>query len=61
MDRSDDIEAITRVISTLVSNETNQLLMKSITLKEVQEDIFKMKEGTSLGPNGFTINFFHHF
>ena len=33
MDCLDDIEAITRVIPTLVSNEQNQLLMKAITLK----------------------------
>ena len=42
-DLLEDIEAITRGISTLVSNEQNQLLMTTITLKEVQDVVFQMK------------------
>ena len=37
------------------------MLMKSISLQEVEEVVFQMKEGTAPGPNGFTINFFHYF
>ena len=35
--------------------------MKTITIQEVQEAVFQMKVGTSPGPDGFTVNFFHHF
>ena len=35
--------------------------MKSITLKEVQEAVFQIKEGTFPGLDGFTVNFFHNF
>ena len=56
-----DIEAITSRISTVVSGEENQLLMKTITIQEVHDAVFQMKEGTSSGPDGFTANFFHHF
>ena len=35
--------------------------MKTITLKEVQEVVFQMKEGTSSGRDGFIVIFFHHF
>ena len=34
--------------------------MNSISLEEVQEVVFQMKEGTSPGPDGFTVNSFHH-
>ena len=59
--RLGDIEFITRRIPCLVSKEHNQLLMKTINLQEVQDAVFQMKEGTSLGPNGFIVNFFHYF
>ena len=48
-------------ILSLVSHEQNKLLMKSISLVEVEEVFFHMIEGKSLGPNGFTVNLFHHF
>ena len=35
--------------------------MKAITLKEVEEAVFQMKEGTALGLDGFIVNFFHLF
>ena len=35
--------------------------MNYISLQEVREAVFQMKEGTSPGPDGFTVNFFHHF
>ena len=38
--RLDDIEVITNRIPSLVSKEHNQLLMKSITIQEVQEAVF---------------------
>ena len=36
-DRRQDIEKITRLIPYLVSNDQNELLMKPITLNEVEE------------------------
>ena len=60
-DRSSDIEIITSQIPSFVSRKQNQMLMNSISLQEVQEVVFQMKEGTSHGPDGFTVNFFHHF
>ena len=57
-DMSDDINQITHFISSLVTQEQNYLLMKPITLLEVEEVVVYMKEGTTPGPNGLTINFF---
>ena len=38
--RHEYIEKITRLIPPLVTNEQNQVLMKSITLNEVEEAVF---------------------
>ena len=56
-----DIRKITRLIPSLITHEKNDLLMKPITLIEVEEEVFQMKEGTSLGPYVFRLNLFHHF
>ena len=56
-----DIRKITRLIPSLITHEKNDLLMKPITLIEVEEEFFQMKEGTSLGPYVFMVNLFHHF
>ena len=56
-----DIRKITRLIPSLITHEKNDLLMKPITLIEVEEEFFQMKEGTSLGPYVFRVNLFHHF
>ena len=50
-----------RFIPSLLSHEQNKLLMKAISLVEVEEAVFQMIKGKSLGPNGFTVNLFHHF
>ena len=55
------IEKITRLIPSLVTHEKNYLFMKLITLNEVEEGVFQMKEGTAPSPDGFTVNFIHHF
>ena len=59
--RSIDIDQITRFIPSLVSVEENDLLMKPITLYEVEEAMFQMKKGMALGPDSFTVNFFHQY
>ena len=61
LETSIDIDQITRFIPYLFSSEKNYLLMKPITLYEVEEAVFQMREGTAPGPNGFTVNFFHHY
>ena len=58
-ERSADIDQITRFIPPLVSVEKIDLLMNPITLYEVEEAVFQMKEGTTPGPDGFAVNFFH--
>ena len=60
-DRREDIGKIKRLIPLLVLNEQKDLLTKPITLNEVEEAVFWMKEATALGPDGFIVNFFHHF
>ena len=42
---SGDIEKIIQVIPYLVTHEKNDLLMKPITLIEVEEAVFQMQEG----------------
>ena len=65
MDPSPDkqryIEQITRLIPSLVSQEQNDLLMKPVSLVEVEEEVFHMEVGKAPGLDGFTANFFHHF
>ena len=56
----DAIQKLIQHIPPLVNNEQNQSLTKPITMKEVEATVKKMTEGTSQGPNGFTIEFFHH-
>ena len=60
-DRSTNIDRIIRLIPSLVSTEKNDILMKPITLYEVEEVVFQMREGTTPVPDGFTVNFFHRF
>ena len=57
----EDIKNITRLIPFMVTNEQNDLLMNIITLNEVEEAVFQMKEGIARGPDGFTVIFFHRF
>ena len=37
------------------------MLMKPISLTEVEEEVFQMAESKTLGSDGFMVNFFHHF
>ena len=60
-DRGIDIANITRLIPSSVTRENNEMLIKPVTMQEVEEAINQMALGKSPGPNGFTSNFFHHF
>ena len=60
-DRSREINQITRNIPSPITQQHNELLMKPISLTEVEEAAFQMEEGKAPSPDGFTVNFFHHF
>ena len=60
-ERSSDIDQFNRFIPSLVSTKKNDLLMKHITLCEVEEAMFQMRERTTLCLDGFTVNFFHRY
>ena len=59
--RQRDIEHITRLVPSLASQEQNDLLMRPISLVEVEAKIFHMEVGKALGLDGFGVKFFHHF
>jgi len=48
-------------IPPLVTREMNELLMKDITLEELEETIFQMKKGKAPSPNGFLVEFYQEF
>ena len=58
-DKREDIHRITQFIPSLVTHDQNDLLMKPITLLEVEEVFFQMKEQTTRGPDGFMVKLFH--
>ena len=60
-DRSKHTKKITGHILTLVTPDQNDLLMKAMELREVEEVVHQMVGGKSLVPDGFTTNFFDHF
>ena len=60
-DRERDIAQITRLIPPSVTREDNEMLVKPVTLQEVEEAVNQMALGKAPGPDGFTSNFFHYF
>lgn len=61
IDRQPAIDKITQLIPKLVNAEHNQMLLRSVSLQEVETAMTQSKEGKAPGPDGFTSNFFHHF
>eukprot|EP00253_Pinus_taeda_P032778 PITA_32778 len=59
--RGEAIDDIIRHIPQLVSEEQNSLLLKPISLQEVELAEKSLKAGKAPGPDGFSSNFFHHF
>jgi len=59
-DRSPTINKVTRHIPTLITQEKNEVLMRSITIEEVDHSIKEMPVGNAPGLDGFTTDFFHH-
>eukprot|EP00253_Pinus_taeda_P029073 PITA_29073 len=60
-DKQRAIGKITSNIPKLVTEEQNELLMRPIQPREVDEAMAQMKEGKAPGPDGFTTTFFHAF
>eukprot|EP00253_Pinus_taeda_P029992 PITA_29992 len=60
-DRRPTTNKILQHIPKLIMEEHNQLLLRPVTLLEVEQAILQNKEGKAPGPDGFTSNFFHHF
>eukprot|EP00253_Pinus_taeda_P025774 PITA_25774 len=61
INRAEAIESITRHIPCLITEEQNTLLLKPISLQEVEIAANSLKAGKAPGPDGFTSNFFHYF
>jgi hypothetical protein len=59
-DRSPAINKVTRHIPTLITQEKNEVLMRPITIEEVDQAIKEMPVGKAPGLDGFTTDFFHH-
>ena len=59
-ERQEAIHKVTQCIPSLVNNEHNHSLMKPITMQEVEAIVEQMVDGTSPGPDDFTIDLFHH-
>jgi mannosylglycoprotein endo-beta-mannosidase len=59
-DRTDAIRKVTRHIPTLVTPEQNAALTRPITQEEVDQAVKEMQTGKAPGPDGFTVDFFHH-
>jgi len=60
-DRNEAIGQITQNIPHLITPAFNKLLMRTVELREVEEAVNQMAEGTAPGPDGFTVTFFHKF
>lgn len=61
IDRQPAINKILQHIPKIITEEHNQLLLRPVTMLEVESTSDQLKDGKALGPDGFTSNFFHHF
>eukprot|EP00253_Pinus_taeda_P023191 PITA_23191 len=61
INRDEAIDSITRHIPRLITEEENTLLLKPISLQEVEIVVNSLKAGKAPGPDGFTSNFYQHF
>ena len=55
------IESITKHIPALIMDEHNQMLLRPVILREVDQAMAQLKVGKATGPDGFTTNLFHFF
>lgn len=61
VNRQSAINKILQHVPKIITEEHNQLLLRLVTLLEVESTLDQMKDGKAPGPDGFTSNFFHHF
>eukprot|EP00253_Pinus_taeda_P019122 PITA_19122 len=61
INRDEAIDSIIRHIPHLITEDQNTLLLKPISLQEVEIAVNSLKAGKAPGPDGFTSNFFQHF
>ena len=59
--RGQEIARITRLILGLVTNEQNEMLVRPISMHDVEEAMNHMALGKEPGPYGFTTKKFHSF
>jgi hypothetical protein len=57
-DRTEAIQRIIHHIPCLVTEEQNNHMNKPITKEEIDQALQEMPNGKSLGPDGFTVDFF---
>jgi ribonuclease HI/exonuclease III len=60
LDRTAAIRRVTKHIPALVTPEQNAALTRPITQEEVAQVVKDMSAGKAPGPDGFTVDFFHH-
>ena len=60
-DRNQAIHSVTQHIPKIITAEHNNMLLRPVTLQEVEEVMTQLKDGKAPGPDGFTANFFHTF
>lgn len=61
INRAEAIDNITKQIPRLITEDHNTLLLKPVSLQEVESAVNQLKAGKAPGPDGFTANFFQHF
>jgi len=61
INRKEVIDKIIRHIHRLITEDHNTLLLKPISLQEVETVVNQLKAGKAPGPDRFTSNFFQHF
>jgi len=59
--RESDINEVVAHLPKVISPTQNELLMKPVDLGELEEALNQMKQGTTPGPDRFTINVFVQF
>lgn len=61
IDRQHEINNITQHITSLITDEHNQMLFRLVQLQEVDQAMAQLKVGKAPQPDGFTTNLFHFF
>lgn len=56
-----DMNEVVALLPKVITPAQNELLMKLVDLRELEEVLHQMKQGTAPGLNGFTIIFFVQF